>query len=91
MDDVVEILFSFPLVIKQSVGSVVNRKLSESLPAIGFPFVAAISEHDASDAIARVLGLTVGFELGEIRALAVAFDGAVHDFDDGGLAPVIEQ
>ena len=68
-----------------------NAQLSQTLPAIGFPLDSAIGTVEFAHAIARVLGLTISFELGEVGALAMAFDGAVHDLGDGGLAPVIEQ
>ena len=60
VDDVVEILFSFPLVIKNCVAGVMKLKIGDALPTIGFPFVAAIAEHDTSDAIARMLSLALG-------------------------------
>lgn len=91
MNNGVEIVFSFPLVIEQTVGSFVRGQLSNALPAIGFPFNSAIGTVEFAHAIARVLGLAISFELGEVGALAMAFDSAVHDLGDGGLAPVMEQ
>jgi hypothetical protein len=61
MNDGVEIVFSFPLVVEQAVGGVVRRKLGQALPAIGFPFDGAVSAMELPDAIARMLGLPVGF------------------------------
>jgi hypothetical protein len=78
MNDGVEILLSFPLVIKQAVGSGVRGQFSETLPPISFPLNGAISAMELADAVAGVLGLAVGFKLGEIGAFAVAFNGAVH-------------
>jgi hypothetical protein len=78
MNNGVEIVFSFPLVVEQAVGSGVCGQLSDALPAIGFPFDGAIGAVEFANAIARVLGLAIGFELGEVGAFAVAFNGAVH-------------
>ena len=64
--------------VKDAVGSVVNRKLSQTLPAISFPLDSAIGTVEFTHAIARVLGLPISFKLGEVRALAMAFDNAVH-------------
>jgi len=78
MNDGVEIVFSFPLVIEQAVGSFMHGQLSEALPPIGFPLNGAIGAVELADAVAGVLGLTVGFKLGEVGAFAVAFNGTVH-------------
>ena len=78
MNDGVEILLSFPLVIEQTVGSGVRGQLSETLPPIGLPLNSAISAVKLADAIAGVLGLTVSLKLGEVGAFAMAFNGAVH-------------
>ena len=43
VDNVVEILLSFPLMVKQTVGSGVRSQFSNALPTIGFPFDGAIS------------------------------------------------
>ena len=67
MNDGVEIVFSFPLVIEQAVGSLVHGQLSETLPPIGLPFNGAIGAVELTDAVAGVLRLTVGFKLGKIR------------------------
>lgn len=60
MDDGVEILLGFPLVIEQSVGSVMEGQLGQALPTIGFPLDGAIGAMEFPDAIARMLGSTVG-------------------------------
>jgi hypothetical protein len=78
MNDGVEILLSFPLVIEQAVGSFVHGQFSETLPPIGLPLNGAIGAVELADAVAGVLGLAVGFKLGEVGAFAVAFNGAVH-------------
>ena len=82
MNDGVEIVFSFPLVIEQAVGSFVHGQLSETLPPIGLPLNGAISTVKLANAVARMLGLTVGLKLGEVRTFAVAFNGAVHGFGE---------
>ena len=81
MDDGVEILLSFPLVVEQAIGSVVRGQLSQAFPAIGLPFDGAIGAVEFANAIARVLGPAVGFKLGEVgshclerNSLAVGFD-----------------
>ena len=78
VNDVEEILFSFPLVIKQSVGSVVRGQFSNTLPTIGFPFDNAANSMKLSDAIATVLCLAISFNLGDIRAFVTVFNGAGH-------------
>ena len=78
MNDGVEIVFSFPLVVEQAVGSGVRGQLSETLPSIGLPLNGAISAVIRANAVARMLRLTIGFKLGEIGTFAMAFNGAVH-------------
>ena len=78
MNDGVEIVFSFPLAIEQSVGSLVHGQLSKALPSIGLPLNGAIGAVELTDAIAGVLGLAVSLKLGEVGAFAMAFNGAVH-------------
>jgi hypothetical protein len=80
VENVVEILLSFPLVIKQSVGSVMSGKFSNTFPPIGFPFDDAANSVKLSDAIATVLRLTVSFKLGKIGTFLMAFNGASHGF-----------
>ncbi len=74
----VEILFGFPFVVKQSVGSVVKLEFSYALPSISFPFRGAIGAKIGANAIAAMLRLAISFKLGQIGILSVAFDSAVH-------------
>jgi hypothetical protein len=78
MNNGVEIVFSFPLVVEQAVGNFVRGHLSQAFPSVGLPFDGAIGAVEFANAIARVLGLAIGFKLGEVGAFAVAFNGAVH-------------
>jgi len=81
MNNGVEIVFSFPLVIEQAVGSFVHGQLSEALPPIGLPLNGAISAMKRANAVARMLSLAVGFKLGEVGTFAVTFNGAMHGFE----------
>ena len=53
VDDIEEILFSFPLVVKDAAGSV-SAMGNSTFIKIRFPFVTTIDKHDASDAIASL-------------------------------------
>ena len=55
-----------------------RSQLSQALPAIGFPFNGAISAMELPDAIARMLGSTVGFQAGFIGGIVL------HGFGEGG-------
>ena len=63
-EDFIEILFSFPLTVKDAIGSVVELEFSDALPAVSFPFAGTISTEELSDAITRMLRLAICFELG---------------------------
>jgi hypothetical protein len=62
VDNVVEILFSFPFLVKDAIGSGVNEQLGDAFPAIGFPFNGTIGAMKFLDAIARMLSLALGLK-----------------------------
>jgi len=62
VDDVVEILFSFPFLVKQTIRSGVNKEFSDAFPTVGFPFNGAIGSMEFLDAIARILSLALGLK-----------------------------
>ena len=78
MNDGVEIVFGFPLVIEQTIRSGGRGQLSEAFPAISFPLNGAVGAVEFANAIARMLCLAVGLKLGKVGAFAVAFNSAVH-------------
>jgi len=62
VEDVVEILLSLPLMVKNAVAGAVELQFCDALPTICFPFTGAINTHILLNAIATVLSLTVSFQ-----------------------------
>ena len=91
MNDGGKVVFSFPLMVEQSVGSSVCGQLGETLPPIGLPFNGAIGAVEFANAIARMLSLPVSFKLGQIGTFAVAFNGAVHGFEEKRSSRLVNQ
>jgi len=84
VENVVEELFSLPLVVKDAVASGVELQLSDAFPAVSFPLAGTISAEILLNAVATVLSLAISFEASfvgrivfhgsEIDGLAVALD-----------------
>ena len=74
MDDVVEMLFSLPCMVKDAIGSVVDEQFSDAFPAVGFPFNGAIGRMELANAIARMLSLALGLKPSFVRRV-VLHDG----------------
>ena len=60
---IVEILFSLPLMVKNTIRSVVKLKLCDAFPSVCFPFSGTIFAHILLNAVATILGLAVSFKL----------------------------
>ena len=71
-------MFSFPLMVKDAIGSGVDGKLCNAFPAVCFPLLGTIGTQILLNAIATVLCLAISLKLGKIRIFAVTFVGAVH-------------
>jgi len=85
VDDVVEMLFSFPFLVKQTIGSGVDEEFSDAFPTVGFPFNGAIGAMEFLDAIARMLSLALG--------LKPSFVGRImlHGDEEKGLGSPFEK
>jgi hypothetical protein len=85
VDNVVEILFSFPFVVKDAIGSGVSEQFSDAFPTVGFPFNGAIGGMEFTNAIARMLSLTVGFQASLIGRIML------HGDEEKGLGSPFEK
>jgi hypothetical protein len=66
---IIEILFSLPLMVKDAIGSGMNLKLGDALPAISFPLAGTVSTKILLNAITTVLCLAVSFKTSFVEGI----------------------
>jgi hypothetical protein len=85
VENVVEILLSLPLVVKEAIASVVKLEFSDAFPAISLPLCGTIGAKERANAVAAVLCLTVSFETGLVGRIVL------HWFGGASLPELREQ